>query len=125
MHKNTNLIFKLSIIILLCTLIFITLLNISNFFEINKSKIVSEVNKKTVTKKIEFNKNILYVSRHDGTISNFKIIAELLSFNVSLYKPSVSTICIYYIYIYLILNVEKKKKNFLLEQGLIELLLLL
>jgi len=125
MHKNTNLIFKLSIIILLCTLIFITLLNISNFFEINKSKIVSEVNKKTVTKKIEFNKNILYVSRHDGTISNFKIIAQLLSFNVSLYKPSVSTICIYYIYIYLILNVEKKKKNFLLEQGLIELLLLL
>ena len=125
MHKNTNLIFKLSIIILLCTLIFITLLNISNFFEINKSKIVSEVNKKTVTKKIEFNKNILYVSRHDGTISNFKIIAQLLSFNVSLYKPSVSTICIYYIYIYLILNFEKKKKNFLLEQGLIELLLLL
>ena len=112
MHKNTNLIFKLSIIILLCTLIFITLLNISNFFEINKSKIVSEVNKKTVTKKIEFNKNILYVSRHDGTISNFKIIAQLLSFNVSLYKPSVSTICIYYIYIYLILNVEKKKKFF-------------
>ena len=41
-----------------------------------------------INKKLSTNKNkILYVSRHDGTIANFKYIAKNLGFNITILRP--------------------------------------
>jgi len=47
-------------------------------------------NKKIIERKAHnFDKNILYISRHNGTISNFNNIAYKLSFNITAYQPTV------------------------------------
>jgi len=87
MRKRTDLIFKLLILIIIFSIFFITLFYSTNFIELNNNNIISTVNNKFTTEKSEFNRNILYVSRHDGTISNFVNIAQRLSFNVTLMEP--------------------------------------
>jgi len=42
---------------------------------------------KLLTKSL--NTSILYISRHEGTISNFKYISEYLRWNLTIYSPEV------------------------------------
>jgi len=62
----------------------------SNNSEINKENFLNKINidKININNDKTFNKSILYVSRHDGTIANFKTIGELLNFNVTSLTPS-------------------------------------
>jgi len=76
--------------------------------EVNKINIINKItlkHSKNSIKKINFDNNILYYSRHNGTISNFSSIAESLNLNLTILKPSVSNILIkgsYCFYIILI-----------------------
>jgi len=45
-------------------------------------------NIKSLQDEIESNNQVLYVSRHDGTISNFSEVAKFLNLNVTILKPS-------------------------------------
>jgi len=64
----------------------------NNNTEINKEKFLNKINIKNININNDksFNKSIIYISRHDGTIANFKTIGELLKFNVTSLTPSVS-----------------------------------
>jgi hypothetical protein len=88
MSRKSQIIYKLLIIILLFSILYIALLYNSTFAEINKTIILDRVDRKNVAKKAIVKKEILYISRHDGTISNFVNIADLLSFNVNTMEPS-------------------------------------
>jgi len=64
----------------------------TNYIELNNEKI--KIIEKNST---NFDKNILYISRHDGTISNFNNIAYKLGFNITVLKPTVCVFKYYYI----------------------------
>jgi len=78
----------------------ISLKNYSNISDVNKkfllkkySNIVDNnenhyINKIQINENLNINKTIIYISRHDGTIANFKTIGELLNFNVSVLTPT-------------------------------------
>ncbi|ORX69315.1 hypothetical protein BCR32DRAFT_272453, partial [Anaeromyces robustus] len=88
MLKKKDLLIKISIF---ATLFFLILfkINHSNNSEINKDKFLNKINiNKNINKNKSFNKSIFYISRHDGTIANFKTIGELLNFNVTSITPS-------------------------------------
>eukprot|EP00833_Pecoramyces_ruminatium_P001346 jgi/Orpsp1_1/1175378/evm.model.c7180000053628.1 len=91
MPKKNEIYIKVVITTLLFLILILSLLNHSNFCEINKNKVVNKIsfaNDRKIANRIKFNNEVLYVSRHDGTISNFSNIAERLSLNVTVFEPS-------------------------------------
>ena len=92
MQVKTDIKYKFIILISILVFFYITLFNYSNFIEIHGNNVISTTSENTIIRKSEFNRSILYVSRHDGTISNFVNIAQRLSFNVTLMRPPVSNI---------------------------------
>ncbi|ORY85804.1 hypothetical protein LY90DRAFT_374706 [Neocallimastix californiae] len=87
MQVKTDIKYKFIILISILLFFYITLFNYSNFIEIHGNNVISTTSENTIIRKSEFNRSILYVSRHDGTISNFVNIAQRLSFNVTLMRP--------------------------------------
>jgi len=99
MNRKNVITFKIVTLILLILILFTSIYIYTNHFEVTKNNIYKKVYntnsidgviKNKNLKKYKFNKNIIYISRHDGTIANFSNIAEFLSFNVTVLKPDVN-----------------------------------
>jgi len=91
MLRKKGFLIKTLILTIIILILIIAFNNNSNNSEINKDNFLNKINiNKSINKDKSFNKSIIYFSRHDGTIGNFKTIGELLNFNVTVISPSIS-----------------------------------
>ncbi|KAG4090990.1 hypothetical protein H8356DRAFT_1052285 [Neocallimastix lanati (nom. inval.)] len=89
MLRKKGFLIKTLILTIIILILIIAFNNNSNNSEINKDNFLNKINiNKSINKDKSFNKSIIYFSRHDGTIGNFKTIGELLNFNVTVISPS-------------------------------------
>jgi hypothetical protein len=89
MLRKKGFLIKTLILTIIILILIIAFNNNSNNSEINKDNFLNKINiNQSINKDKSFNKSIIYFSRHDGTIGNFKTIGELLNFNVTVISPS-------------------------------------
>ena len=90
MFKKKAILIKAFFLGLILILLIISFKNYSNISDINKEVFVNKINiNNDIDVEKAFNKTIIYISRHDGTVANFKTVGELLNFNVTTLTPTV------------------------------------
>jgi len=102
-RKSNEFLYKCLVLIILISILLITLFSNTQHSKIDKKTILNEINtkdvvlnqadsipeniKNTIFDEISFNKKILYISRHGGTIANFKKVTQLLSLPITIMRP--------------------------------------